>query len=140
MSIKTELKKLQKEYKKNIRTLIETTLTENAKNFFTKHSKVYSVKINCSQYYNDNDYSTHINNDDGESIKINEFNYYEIEDVKDLVKECGLTETEHMTAGDDACDIFKGIDDDYFIDAYGKEFSLEITPTSIKIGASEESW
>ena len=130
---KSQLNQLRKEYIRLSTELIEKRLAETAALFFAKHPMVKSIEVESSEQYNDNEYYTSFVIDDRDNICINGTTYYNRED-ESAYDEFPLTEDEHKDASSDAVEmIFAEFDDDDFINVYGDNFSVRLTPTKITI-------
>jgi hypothetical protein len=137
---KNEINDLLKKHKKELETFVSIYLNTNFKEFFEKNPTVISVKINCEQSFNDNNFYDHVYND-RESIKINGYNYMDL-DFKDwendeMLHNIGLTRDQHETFANEAAVLFSQIPNSVFVHIYGNNFGLKIDRLGITLETSD---
>ena len=139
-NFKKEISALYVKHKQELQTSITNYLNTNFKEFFEKHPAATSVKINVSQSYNDNDYSTVVHYD-SESIKINGYNYMDLEDTDwdddEVVENIGLTTEQHENMAGEASEIFTQISSYILSHVYGDDFGLKIERLGITLETSD---
>lgn len=137
-SFKTEINALHAKHKQELQNAIVNYLNTKFKEYFEKYPAVKSVKINASQYYNDNDYSYSVYKD-SESIKINGYNFMDLdnEDDDECVENTGLTREQHDNLASEAADIFNQIHASILLHIYGNSFGLKIDHLGITLESSD---
>ena len=137
---KKELNALYAKHKQELQTAINNYLIAQFKEYFEKYPAVKSVKINAEQSYNDSDYSDTVYKD-SESIKINGYNYMDLDsedwDEDECVENMGLTREQHENLASEASAIFDQIGDYILLHVYGTSFGLKIDHLGITRESSD---
>jgi hypothetical protein len=139
-SFKSEINALYAKHKQELQDAIVNYLNTQFKEYFEKYPAVKSVKINAEQSYNDSDYSDTVYKD-SESIKINGYNYMDLDnedwDDDECVENIGLTREQHDNLASEAADIFNQIHASILLHIYGNSFGLKIDHLGITLESSD---
>ena len=128
MTIKKQIEQEKKQFNDNIEKLIKVS----SEQFFNDNPKIKKIEISSSSEYNDEGSYDTIVTSDVDSIKVNGYSIWDLEEDNKFLKKTDCTEKEFNDLCNKSSETFEQFNDIYEL-LYGNSFTLIITKDKIKI-------